>query len=75
MMDQASSTDFRDLSVKTNCCHTLTDLNALKYQADCGVAKSVITVFDPDSTGNDSKLLPELKKISGIDFKIIYAHI
>jgi hypothetical protein len=66
MMDEASATDFRDLTIKTTCCHTLTDLNALKYQADCGFAKSVITVIDPDTTGIDSKLLPELKKSAGL---------
>jgi len=74
-MDNAYKGNFKDLTIKTICCQTLTDLNSLKYQADCGFAKSIITVNDPNTKINDSNLLLDLKRISGIDFKIIYAHI
>lgn len=74
-MDKAYKGNFKDLTIKTICCQTLTDLNSLKYQADCGFAKSIITVNDPNTKINNSKLLLDLKRISGIDFKIIYAHI
>lgn len=74
-MDKAYKRNFKDLTIKTICCQTLTDLNSLKYQSDCGFAKSIITINDPNTKINDSKLLRELKRISGIDFKIIYAHI
>jgi len=74
-MDKASKGNFKDLTIKTICCQTLTDLNSLKYQADCGFAKSIITVIDPNSKINDSKLMLDLKKKFGIDFKIIYTHI
>ncbi|MBK6963188.1 MAG: hypothetical protein IPH20_04420 [Bacteroidales bacterium] len=74
-MDKASKANFLDLSVTTICCYTPTDLNSLKYIADCGFAKSMIVVYDPDSKINKSKLLLELKRISGIDFKIMFAHI
>jgi hypothetical protein len=74
-MDSVYNDNFRNLMITTNCCHKLTDLNSLKYFADCGFAKSLITIIDPDSEINGSKLLLDLKKISGIDFKIIYAKI
>jgi hypothetical protein len=74
-MDKTFKTNFKDLSIKTFCCQTVTDLNSLKYQADCGFAKTIVTVNDPNSKINDSKLLLDLKRISGIDFKIIFAHI
>jgi len=74
-MDMASRTNFKDMSIKTNCCQTLTDLNSLNYKADCGFAKSIITVNDPNTKINDSKILLGLKRISGIDYKLIFAHI
>lgn len=74
-MDKANKENFKYLTIQTICCKTLTDLNSLKYQADCGFAKSIITIYDPNAMDSDSKLLHELKRISGIDFKIIYAHI
>jgi hypothetical protein len=74
-MDKVYKENFNNLTFKTICCQTLTDLYSLKYQADCGFAKSIVTVNDPNVKIDDSKLLHELKRISGIDFKIIYAHI
>jgi len=74
-MDKAYKTNFKDLSIKTICCQSLTDLNSLKYKADCGFAKTIITVYDTNSDINNTKLLLDLKRISEIDFKIIYSHI
>ena len=74
-MDKASKANFKDLSMKPICCQIMTDLNSLKYQANCGFAKSIITVNDPNTKINDSKLSLDLKRISGIDFKIIFAKI
>lgn len=74
-MDKAFKASFKDMSIKTVCCQTVTDLNSLKYEADCGFAKSILTVNDPNPNLNDSKLLLDFKRISGIDFKIIFTHI
>lgn len=74
-MDKAFQNDFTDLTIKTNCCESLTDLNSLKYEADCGFSKSEIRVNNPDAEINEQNLLTDLKKLCGVDFKIIYANI
>ena len=74
-MAKASMAKFRDLSVITSCCNKKTDLNSLKYQMDCGFAKTILTVNDPAAGFDDAKLMAGLKNICGIDFKIIYAKI
>ena len=74
-MDKAYENDFKDLTFNTNCCQTITDLNSLKYELDCGFAKSMIEVNNPEKEINEQKLLTDLKNLCGIDFKVIYANI
>jgi len=75
LMDEASINNFSDLTIQTKCCKTSTDLNSLKYIADCGFAKAKIIVYDPESRKiNENELLVDIKNICGIDSKIINTH-
>ena len=74
-MDSAYETKFKDLSFKTNCCNKTSDLNSLKYIGNSGFAKSMISVYSADLENDDeSRILKNLKDLSGIEFKVIYAH-
>ena len=75
LMEKANANDFSDLTIQTNCCNTSTDLNSLKYIADCGFAKSRIIVSDPETRKiNENELLVDIKNICGFDSKIIKTH-
>jgi hypothetical protein len=58
------------------CCGRFTNLNNLKYNQDCGFAKFILTINDPNTWEiNESELLNELETIYKINFRIIHAHI
>ncbi len=74
-MDSAYETNFEDLSFKTNCCDKTTDLDSLQYIGNSGFAKSIISVYSADLEKDDeSRVLENLKDLSDIEFKVIYAH-
>jgi hypothetical protein len=76
IMDKASKTNFSDMTFKTNCCSTVTDLNSLKYIGDCGFSKYSITIYDPEyGKFEESKLLLGIKNICQSNFKLIFSHI
>ncbi|MDD4990672.1 MAG: hypothetical protein PHR83_00440 [Paludibacter sp.] len=75
LMEKASANDFSDLTIQTKCCNTSTNLNSLRYIADCGFAKSKIIIYDPETRKiNQNELLVGIKRICGFDSKIIKTH-
>jgi hypothetical protein len=75
-MDNADQKNFSDLEITMPCCGRFTNLNNLKYNQDCGFAKFILTINDPNTWEiNEAELLNELETIYKINFRIIHAHI
>ena len=72
LMNKAYETKFQDLKFETKCCQNLSNLNDLNYHFECGFAKSIFQVEDPEYDETIiKKLLSKLEETANIDFKVI----
>jgi hypothetical protein len=74
LMNKAFETNFDDLRFTTKCCNKESNLNDLNYHFECGFAKTILQVEDPEyDDATIKELLSKLEETVDVEFKVIYS--